>query len=294
MPALLPSCPTDYRFKNDLAIDAYSRKPAWLVKNARCIQSICLPGIEISVVARCMSSSVCCLSMTTVSSRLVSGCLCATPATVPAGQWWCSFVSELSLAWPWTFVCRSSKHHNLYRVSTPQENRLNGGDRLESFALSPPAKVQHQGVAGRWHHLCSCRSWAATFGANLFGFCIPDVIGGARRLKFVAGGFFSSPVSLITCPYKHIQKWWDHFPLPFFQCIQPCATVPSAVQPGSTADASVYSFTYNCGSSQMCPGHGGQMLTAGDVNFGEELKSWSSVMMQSVVFAKRWWWDCEL
>ena len=55
---------------------------------------------------------------------------------------------------------------------------------------------------------------------------------------------------------------------------------------GSTADASVYSFTYNCGSSQMCPGCGGYMLTDGwdMIDFlgrTEGLKS--NVMLHSAV-----------
>ena len=61
--------------------------------------------------------------------------------------------------------------------------------------------------------------------ANSCGFCIPNVISSARRLKFVAGCFFSIPC-LTICRYKNIQTWWDRFPCHFSNVSNPVQLCP--------------------------------------------------------------------
>ena len=97
------------------------------------------------------------------------------------------------------FWARSSKHLHFSGASTPQQKPLNCGDSPESFVLNPHAKVQHQGVPGRWHHLCSCRSWAATFGCK-FMWILHSKCDWQRQTFEICGRvlFFPSPVSLIA------------------------------------------------------------------------------------------------
>jgi len=102
------------------------------------------------------------------------------------GQWRCSFISEPHLA-----SLSISSICFLFKL-------LRAPEKSVEFGLNPlfdvATKVQHQGVPGWWHYLCSCRSWAHEISCGSPGIC-------AMHYTIYSSIFLQNvPINAHNCP----------------------------------------------------------------------------------------------